>query len=231
MNQEKTETLEEVTAKHRAEWMLDSGETFLEHRGEEFSGFVQALLSDPAILAHVPGYVALREENERNKEGWATAFKAGIEWQEKSLEQDKRIADLEAQLAAVQGGEAVAWEYRFNYGENSSITGWSEWEKLQPRGRLETVENRVSEIQTYIDNGLGYELRALYTTPQPAIAGKVREALENAESVIASINAGKQHLVVLEDDRAYWQREEWCLWAINEVLPQIKDALAGSAKK
>ena len=68
-----------------------------------------------------------------------------------------------------QAQESVYWEYRYreshpqtvNYGE------WYSWERLIPRNGLETVENRVAEIQNYIDRGYSYELRALYAHPAP----------------------------------------------------------------
>ncbi len=54
---------------------------------------------------------------------------------------------------------------------------------------------------------------------------KQTEALKMAISVISSINQGKQHFIVIDDDRGFFQRAEWVRWAIDEVLPQIKEAL------
>lgn len=62
------------------------------------------------------------------------------------------------------------------------------------------------------------------------IAQSLADALEEAKSVISSINSGKQHKVELEDDVAYWQRGEWCEWAKNDVLPKIEAALANYRK-
>lgn len=62
------------------------------------------------------------------------------------------------------------------------------------------------------------------------IAQSLADALEEAKSVIASINSGKQHKVELEDDVAYWQRGEWCEWAKNDVFPKIEAALANYRK-
>lgn len=62
------------------------------------------------------------------------------------------------------------------------------------------------------------------------LAQSLADALEEAKSVIASINSGKQHKVELEDDVAYWQRGEWCEWAKNDVLPKIEAALANYRK-
>lgn len=62
------------------------------------------------------------------------------------------------------------------------------------------------------------------------IAQSLADALEEAKSVISSINSGKQHKVELEDDVAYWQRGEWCEWAKNDVLPKIEAAIANYRK-
>lgn len=59
---------------------------------------------------------------------------------------------------------------------------------------------------------------------------KQTEALKMAASVISSINEGKQHLIITDDDRGFFQREEWVRWAIDEVLPQIKEALEQPAQ-
>lgn len=57
-------------------------------------------------------------------------------------------------------------------------------------------------------------------------AQQIEEAFENAESVAASINAGKHHVIQVDDEKCFWQREEWVRWAIDEVLPEIREALA-----
>ena len=52
-------------------------------------------------------------------------------------------------------------------------------------------------------------------------------ALEEAKSVLSSINTGRQHKVEVEDDEpAFWQRNEWVTWAKGEVLPMIEAAIA-----
>lgn len=70
---------------------------------------------------------------------------------------------------------------------------------------------------------------------QPAAQGMdaaTLDALQEAESVLNSINMGKQHKVVQADgDVTYWQREEWCKWAKDEVLPKVTVALAAQAKQ
>lgn len=57
-------------------------------------------------------------------------------------------------------------------------------------------------------------------------AQQIEEAFENAESVAASINAGKHHVIQIDDEKCFWQREEWVRWAIDEVLPEIREALS-----
>lgn len=52
-------------------------------------------------------------------------------------------------------------------------------------------------------------------------------ALEEAKSVLSSINTGRQHKVEVEDDEpAFWQRNEWVTWAKGEILPMIEAAIA-----
>ena len=53
-------------------------------------------------------------------------------------------------------------------------------------------------------------------------------ALEEAKSVLSSINASWQHKVEVEDDDepAFWQRNEWVTWAKGEILPMIEAAIA-----
>ena len=56
----------------------------------------------------------------------------------------------------------VGYEYRSSRGDYA----WGEWEKVVPRNQFtETVEDRVNEIQSYIDKGYKYQLRALYAGP------------------------------------------------------------------
>ena len=57
--------------------------------------------------------------------------------------------------------------------------------------------------------------------PEPA-----REILEDAVSILSSINHGKQHAVKVVDEVCYWQRQEWIDWAEKEVLPKLRALLA-----
>lgn len=54
---------------------------------------------------------------------------------------------------------------------------------------------------------------------------KQQEALKMAISVLRSINEGKRHLIITDDDRGFFQREEWVRWAVDEVLPIVEEAL------
>ena len=68
-----------------------------------------------------------------------------------------------------QAQEPVYWECRYKESNQYTVNygQWYPWERLTPRNGLETVENRVAEIQHYIDRGYSYELRALFTHPAP----------------------------------------------------------------
>lgn len=60
----------------------------------------------------------------------------------------------------------VAYQYRTFHGPNTVTHGWTDWEPVVPRNvHTDTVEDRVREIQYYIDHGYKYELRALYVGP------------------------------------------------------------------
>lgn len=85
--------------------------------------------------------------------------------------------------------------------------------------------NNNSYLKCFLTDEDGYKE---YTRTD--LAQSLADALEEAKSVIASINSGKQHKVELEDDVAYWQRGEWCEWAKNDVLPKIEAALANYRK-
>ncbi len=52
------------------------------------------------------------------------------------------------------------------------------------------------------------------------------EAIKDAVSVISSINYAKHHRIKREDGEVlYGQTGEWCEWAINEVLPKLRQLL------
>lgn len=65
--------------------------------------------------------------------------------------------------------EPVAWEWRWFDTSPYTVTSgqWSEWKRVEPRNPLCTLEDALNEFRAYIAKGQRYELRALYTTPQP----------------------------------------------------------------
>lgn len=60
-------------------------------------------------------------------------------------------------------GEVAAWECR----HFDPQYGWSPWERIEPRHRLETIEGRVNDIREFIKLGNKYQLRALYAEGEP----------------------------------------------------------------
>ena len=94
--------------------------------------------------------------------------------------------DLADALAEQADQEPVAWEWRWFDTSPYTVTSgqWSEWMLVEPRNRLCTVEDSLNEFRLYIADGQRYELRALYTTPQPVerepSAGGVLFAVEQA---------------------------------------------------
>jgi len=56
---------------------------------------------------------------------------------------------------------------------------------------------------------------------------ELREALQEAASVIRSINAGNDQKIIVDGDPMYRQCEEWVRWAIDEILPVVDKALSG----
>lgn len=66
--------------------------------------------------------------------------------------------------------EPVLWQYRWFDSNPFTVTSgqWSCWEEVKPRNPYtDTVLDKVNEIQGYIDRGFKYELRGLYTAPEP----------------------------------------------------------------
>jgi len=66
----------------------------------------------------------------------------------------------------------------------------------------------------------------VFYNTRPQADEKLREALTEASSVLSSINYGPGFKVTLGGEAVFWQREEWLLWARNEVLPLVRAALA-----
>jgi hypothetical protein len=55
-----------------------------------------------------------------------------------------------------------------------------------------------------------------------AITQPLVNALDDARSVISSINSGRSHEIRINGETCYWQREEWVRWALDDVLPRIE---------
>ena len=126
-----------------------------------------------------------------------------------------------AAAAAQQGVQPVATRYRFII--NGKTLEW------RP-GDVEMMDNPhllIAQKRGEI------EMQPLYTHPtQQGLDAPTLEALQEAESALNSINMGKQHRVVQADGEVtYWQREDWCKWAKDEVLPKVTAALAAQAKQ
>ena len=80
-------------------------------------------------------------------------------------EEMRAIAD--ELVLAQQAQEPVYWEWR-HLGSNQHAADfgqWSQWQKVEARSLLSTVEDALQEFRRYIADGYKYELRALYTTP------------------------------------------------------------------
>lgn len=83
------------------------------------------------------------------------------------MSETKKPAALAEQPAEQQ---PVAWEWRWFDASPYTVTSgqWSEWKRVEPRNSLCTLDDALNEFRAYIANGLRYELRAIYTAPQPA---------------------------------------------------------------
>ena len=54
-------------------------------------------------------------------------------------------------------------------------------------------------------------------------------ALEMICGAISSINSGPQHAIEINEERTYWQREDWVRWMLDEILPAAR-AVSTKAK-
>lgn len=84
----------------------------------------------------------------------------------------RRLAPMEAELAALKaslrGLEPVAWQHRWtNPGDNPEATEADmAWKPIETWNRLQTLEQRIEELQAHRYNGKPcYEVRAVYTLP------------------------------------------------------------------
>jgi chromosome segregation ATPase len=111
-----------------------------------------------------------------------------------------RIAELEAQLVAQQSS------FEASQGRAADTI-----DKLE--AQLEKLSGKTGYCEQC--ERLGRENREL------------REALQEAASVIRSINAGKGDRILVDGEPMYRQTEEWVRWAIDEILPVVDKALSG----
>lgn len=64
------------------------------------------------------------------------------------------------------------------------------------------------------------------------VNAELLEALKEAWSVVSSINYGKNHVIKRSDGEVlYGQTDEWCMWALKEVLPKMEQAIARAEQK
>ena len=86
-----------------------------------------------------------------------------------------------------QAQEPVYWEWR-HLGSNQHAADfgqWSQWQKVEARSLLFTVEDELRSFRRYIADGYKYELRALYTTPPaPQVPAPVDELIEALEDLM-----------------------------------------------
>ena len=75
---------------------------------------------------------------------------------------------LLAKIAEMEKQEPVKFEYRWKDTSPNTVTSdqYTQWMEIAPRNiHTDTVQDRVAEIQRYIDKGYAYEIRVLYLAP------------------------------------------------------------------
>lgn len=104
-----------------------------------------------------------------------------------------------------QVSEPVAWQYRESYGENTVKPGWDEWKPVTPRyASMDTIASTVAEIQSYVDQGKPYQLRALYTSPHPTPALPADWVAVPREPTQAMLDAGYYPAVQNRGCKSVW---------------------------
>ena len=91
--------------------------------------------------------------------------------------------------------------------------------RTYPSGDVESVQRQWEESSDYAD----------LHEPTKAQAA-AQDALEEAASVLNSINKEASHEVQVGDEVCYWQRKEWIDWAEKEVLPKVRAAIAAAQR-
>ena len=119
---------------------------------------------------------------------------------------------------AQQAQEPVYWEWR-RLGSNQHAADfgqWSQWQKVEARSLLSTVEDELQEFRRYIADGYKYELRALYTTPpapqvpapdidEAAIARMTKRGADAWAGVDAQSVRGGEQVPAPVDERAEFE--------------------------
>lgn len=164
------------------------------------------------------------------------------------------VRDIARDLGITVPQACIALKPLGNYSTNSAVT--AEMARMLrdhfpapvhpadgvPQVSIEKLEDWKRRVNTLATCGLkadryrvGSALKqeiADAITAQPAAQGthaQVIEALEDAQSVLRSINMGKQHKIVQPDGEVgYLQRDEWCKWAYGEVSEKVTSALAAA---
>lgn len=110
-------------------------------------------------------------------------------------------------------------------------------DRNQSRVGFDMTEASARRIVACVNACAGVSNGELAMTTMSVVLARMNEAeqqrdellaaLEEAKSVLSSINTGRQHKVEVEDDEpAFWQRNEWVTWAKGEILPMIEAAIA-----
>lgn len=98
-----------------------------------------------------------------------------------------------------------------------------------------TVSIERVKDSRWIGEGEALNTAIIWTlAEQPAAPQQVQaaaqNALEEAASVLNSINKEASHEVQVGDEVCYWQRKEWIDWAEKEVLPKVRAAIAAAQR-
>jgi hypothetical protein len=167
-------------------------------------------------------------------------YEAGNRRMEEDME---RISSLEAQLAELSADNASMKKAcdDFNLGKYKQLEAQlvsAEYERnkyatelMELEAQLEKLSGKTGYCEQCEWSGReNKERQAFYVRKikeYQAQNKELREALQEAASVIRSINAGNDQKIIVDGDPMYRQCEEWVRWAIDEILPVVEKALSG----